>query len=115
MRAQTWGMRWLIAVAVLLLAVLAVVCAVVSRSLFEPEYQGRALSQWLIEFDSASSEKRAAANEAVRQMGKRTVRSEERRVGKECRSRWWPYHEKKKRRSKRGAGRKERQQLDMTK
>src|SRR5438309_11878160 len=24
-------------------------------------------------------------------------RSEERRVGKECRSRWWPYHEKKKR------------------
>src|SRR6266513_5173535 len=24
------------------------------------------------------------------------VRSEERRVGKECRSRWWPYHEKKK-------------------
>src|SRR5437763_16690025 len=21
-----------------------------------------------------------------------TVRSEERRVGKECRSRWWPYH-----------------------
>src|SRR5688572_32536441 len=23
-------------------------------------------------------------------------RSEERRVGKECRSRWWPYHEKKK-------------------
>src|SRR5690348_18484038 len=25
-----------------------------------------------------------------------TGRSEERRVGKECRSRWWPYHEKKK-------------------
>src|SRR5437660_7673660 len=23
-------------------------------------------------------------------------RSEERRVGKECRSRWWPYHEKEK-------------------
>src|SRR5688572_33272459 len=23
------------------------------------------------------------------------ARSEERRVGKECRSRWWPYHEKK--------------------
>src|SRR2546428_12004813 len=73
MRAQTWGMRWLIAVALLLLAVLAVVCAVVSRSLFEPEYQGRALSHWLIEFDSASSEKRAEANEAVRQMGKRAV------------------------------------------
>src|SRR5205823_13070075 len=27
-------------------------------------------------------------------------RSEERRVGKECRSRWWPYHSKKKKRSK---------------
>src|SRR5438552_18035981 len=25
------------------------------------------------------------------------MRSEERRVGKECRSRWWPDHEKKKR------------------
>src|SRR5438552_8976336 len=24
------------------------------------------------------------------------VRSEERRVGKECRARWWPYHEKQK-------------------
>src|SRR5437879_13689401 len=28
-------------------------------------------------------------------------RSEERRVGKECRSRWWPYHEKKKTRKSR--------------
>ena len=27
-------------------------------------------------------------------------RSEERRVGKECRSRWWPYHEKKKKKMK---------------
>src|SRR5439155_13254912 len=27
------------------------------------------------------------------------VRSEERRVGKECRSRWWAYHQKKKRRN----------------
>src|SRR6266850_6432046 len=26
------------------------------------------------------------------------LRSEERRVGKECRSRWWPYHSKKKKR-----------------
>src|SRR5689334_24977872 len=25
----------------------------------------------------------------------RLLRSEERRVGKECRSRWWPYHSKK--------------------
>src|SRR5207237_6629885 len=29
------------------------------------------------------------------------LRSEERRVGKECRSRWWPEHEKKKKRRKR--------------
>src|SRR5437660_10940145 len=29
-------------------------------------------------------------------LGDREMRSEERRVGKECRSRWWPYHEKKK-------------------
>src|SRR5205823_8497568 len=27
-------------------------------------------------------------------------RSEERRVGKECRSRWWPYHKKKKERKR---------------
>ena len=30
------------------------------------------------------------------------VRSEERRVGKECRSRWSPYHEKKKKREQIG-------------
>src|SRR5690348_18488370 len=33
-----------------------------------------------------------------------TVRSEERRVGKECRSRWSPYHGKKKKRRIRTAG-----------
>src|SRR5438034_11531424 len=32
----------------------------------------------------------------------RGVRSEERRVGKECRSRWSPYHEKKKKEKKDG-------------
>src|SRR5439155_8871438 len=30
----------------------------------------------------------------------RLVRSEERRVGKECRSRWWAYHKKKKKERK---------------
>src|SRR5438034_3912310 len=30
----------------------------------------------------------------------RTTRSEERRVGKECRSRWWTYHSKKKNQGK---------------
>src|SRR5690606_40204315 len=32
--------------------------------------------------------------------GPRPSRSEERRVGKECRSRWWPYHEKKNKKEK---------------
>src|SRR5688572_32916598 len=32
-------------------------------------------------------------------------RSEERRVGKECRSRWWAYHQKKKRVAPRRCGR----------
>src|SRR5690242_21959138 len=30
----------------------------------------------------------------------RARRSEERRVGKECRSRWWPYREKKRKRAR---------------
>src|SRR5438046_10473286 len=35
--------------------------------------------------------------EAARTVGAAVLqRSEERRVGKECRSRWWSYHEKKK-------------------
>src|SRR5438034_10252407 len=37
----------------------------------------------------------------VRQRGT-PRRSEERRVGKECRSRWWPYHEKKKKKGRKG-------------
>ena len=32
------------------------------------------------------------ANPEVQLLDVRTVRSEERRVGKECRSRWSPYH-----------------------
>src|SRR5437660_12576773 len=32
-----------------------------------------------------------------------TLRSEERRVGKECRSRWSPYHEKKKTKTRMGS------------
>src|SRR5256885_14469651 len=37
------------------------------------------------------------ALEAIGPRGRRACRSEERRVGKECRSRWSPYHLKKKR------------------
>src|SRR5438034_10195575 len=32
----------------------------------------------------------------MREITRRISRSEERRVGKECRSRWWPEHEKRK-------------------
>src|SRR5438034_9390110 len=39
--------------------------------------------------DSGVMERTARASASVAQ------RSEERRVGKECRARWWPYHEKK--------------------
>src|SRR5712672_3927581 len=39
---------------------------------------------------------RAAAHGPAGRSGRDRGRSEERRVGKECRSRWWPYHSKKK-------------------
>src|SRR5438093_2970148 len=41
---------------------------------------------------------RAGRRASVGKEGQMTTRSEERRVGKECRSRWSTYHEKKKRR-----------------
>src|SRR5437016_13618246 len=40
-------------------------------------------------------------------------RSEERRVGKECRSRWSPYHEKKKREERKERNRKTRERCHM--
>src|SRR5438309_9439531 len=47
--------------------------------------------------------------DAARLQSNGCVRSEERRVGKECRSRWWPDHEKKKKeREKRDRGKKDR-------
>src|SRR6266487_5262683 len=42
----------------------------------------------------------AGGTVGIRGIGPRTFRSEERRVGKECRSRWSPYHSKKKKRKK---------------
>ena len=38
------------------------------------------------------SEDILATIEGMRQLGAQITRSEERRVGKECRSRWSPYH-----------------------
>src|SRR5207249_9404369 len=47
--------------------------------------------------DSAHSVHTAGQNNAVPvNRGRRGERSEERRVGKECRSRWWAHHQKKK-------------------
>src|SRR5215469_17356620 len=46
--------------------------------------------------DSATWENAKANSDRYKQLLDARVRSEERRVGKECRSRWWPYHKKKK-------------------
>ena len=42
-----------------------------------------------LEFDKGSGERLSGD---IKREGKRKTRSEERRVGKECRSRWSPYH-----------------------
>src|SRR2546422_9620325 len=49
---------------------------------------------WARERDPAKSESlyREAWSRFVNVLGQRELRSEERRVGKECRSRWSPYH-----------------------
>src|SRR3712207_7527909 len=45
---------------------------------------------WLSVYDLGTAERRSPSERPV--AGSRPVRSEERRVGKECRSRWSPYH-----------------------
>src|SRR3712207_9210032 len=49
-----------------------------------------------IEASSRIRSKRRSAEEEPTPLSLTTQRSEERRVGKECRSRWSPYHSKKK-------------------
>src|SRR5437879_7912896 len=49
----------------------------------------------------ASARLSAARSPALGWIAQASTRSEERRVGKECRSRWWPDHSKKKRRETR--------------
>src|SRR5438132_9527341 len=54
---------------------------------------------WLPEICMPSPEspqKRTTARSITCRLGLLSTRSEERRVGKECRSRWWPDHYKKK-------------------
>ena len=54
------------------------------------------LCVWETEFDYADAELKALAAKEWQQISERDLRSEERRVGKECtswcRSRWSPYH-----------------------
>src|SRR3712207_9539093 len=45
-----------------------------------------------VNFCKFTNETRCAIEDASQNSGQRYVRSEERRVGKECRSRWSPYH-----------------------
>ena len=64
--------------------------------LFRSEKAGKFINKWLIETPPGYSclfihpmnrvEERYKIIEGI------VDRSEERRVGKECRSRWWPYH-----------------------
>src|SRR5690625_7468848 len=54
------------------------------------------------------SEEEKAAIEAIKRQSAARQRSEERRVGKECRSRWWAEHENKKERATETDGGRER-------
>src|SRR5437870_13126765 len=45
-----------------------------------------------------------SAHDSAARMGRRSARSEERRVGKECRSRWWECRGKQKRQRAKEAG-----------
>src|SRR5256886_8708238 len=60
--------------------------------------QRETLAHWLDVFSLRGSYHKLL----TRQVGKTNVRSEERRVGKESRSRWSPYHLKKKKTKKKG-------------
>src|ERR1035441_6301026 len=67
-----------------------------SRSLAERFEEVR---QWIRSLEGAAGYEIEWAQVNHRQLGRnripsRIVRSEERRVGKECRSRWSPYHQK---------------------
>ena len=50
------------------------------------------IDKWFIEKASGKTMKRPKLQEMLGFIREDDVRSEERRVGKECRSRWSPYH-----------------------
>ena len=49
-------------------------------------------SEYVYYYDSSKKNKQGIAYDASIKGNKLKIRSEERRVGKECRSRWSPYH-----------------------
>src|SRR5262245_54457703 len=55
-----------------------------------------------VTFQDAAAAPPVAGVECLRAADLPGPRSEERRVGKECRSRWWAYHEKRERRGRGG-------------
>ena len=63
---------------------------VMPKPLFREQLRDYALSEREIDFDSLSPVDRSKL--MARFFADRVLRSEERRVGKECRSRWSPYH-----------------------
>ena len=48
--------------------------------------------RFYVDLDQDPSQPKAGSNESAKEDFVSGVRSEERRVGKECRSRWSPYH-----------------------
>ena len=54
------------------------------------DLDGNALKSYLLK--TIDYEHGTALLEEIQRIGKKLLRSEERRVGKECRSRWSPYH-----------------------
>ena len=55
-------------------------------------YQGQKIAVSIGRFSNQSSYQNGVFSDGEDRLGNQTTRSEERRVGKECRSRWSPYH-----------------------
>ena len=77
---RVWGL------ACMLVCVAASVCSAAGFSIYEWSARGNTLDETLV--GRANDPSALAYNPA----GITSSRSEERRVGKECRSRWSPYH-----------------------
>src|SRR3712207_9037827 len=69
-------------------------CALPIYSLMPPEVRPDTACSWRITIRTATGTMPPNAAEIACTRTLNRVRSEERRVGKECRSRWSPYHQK---------------------